>query len=216
MKTKPSAGPKKSTKSRGKSPDKNEQILISRIKEGDEKSFEIIFDRYFSRVSRLAFKLIGNATDAEDVVQEVFLLVYNKAKTFKGKSQFSTWLYRITMNTALAKLRKKKKEDKFFVDDYMPKFQRDGHHFARPVVDWSQEVDKIVENKESYDLIQKAIDQLRPIDRAVLVMSDLEEMSNGEIGEITGLSVQAVKARLHRSRLFLRGKLAVHLGHSPT
>ncbi len=119
------------------------------------------------------------------------------------------------MNAALTKLRQRRKEKEICLDDYMPKFQKDGHHLVRPVIDWSQDVDKLVASKEFYKFIQQAMDQLKPLDKAVVVMSDLEEMSNREIGKALGLSVQAVKARLHRARLFLRGKLAVHLGYSP-
>ena len=86
----------------------------------------------------------------------------------------------------------------------MPKFRDDGHHLVTPVIDWSQDVDKLVANKQFHHVIERAIDELRPVDRDVVVMSDLEEMSNREICEALGLSVQAVKARLHRARLFLR------------
>jgi len=216
LKTKPGAGFKQITKTKEKLAEKNEQILIKGIKAGDQKSFEVFFDRYFSRVYSLAFKFLGNAADAEDIVQEVFLLVYKKANTFKGRSQFSTWLYRITVNTALARLRQRKKEDKVFVEEYMPKFNNDGYHFVRPVVDWSQDVDKIVTNKQLLNIVKNTIDQLQPLDKAVVILSDFEERTNREIATALGLSVQAVKARLHRARLFLRGKLAVHLGHSPT
>ena len=190
-------------------------MLIQRVKAGDHEAFEAIFGRYVNRVYRQAFKLVGNESDAEDVVQEVFLTIYKKAKTFRGESAFSTWLYRLTVNTALTKLRQRKKEKEVSLDDYLPQFREDGHHLVRPVVDWSQDIDKLVVSKEFHQIIQQAIDQLPPVDKAVVVLSDLEEMPNREIGEVLGLSVQAVKARLHRARLFLRGKLAVHLGYSP-
>jgi RNA polymerase sigma-70 factor (ECF subfamily) len=189
-----------------------EAVLIEQLRNGEHEAFETIFSLYGSKVYNQAFRLLGNCSDAEEVVQEVFLLVYRKSKSFQGKSKFSTWLYRLTMNAAITKLRQRKDEC-VSIDDFLPKFSDDGHHSIRPVVDWSQEVDKLAGNLELSRVISRAIDQLQPIDKAVVVLSDLEELSNREISEILGLSILAVKARLHRARLFLRGKLAAHLGY---
>ena len=180
----------------------------------EEESFNEIVNRYRDKVYWTALKITNNAGDAEDIVQEVFLSVYRKGKTFRGESRFSTWLHRLAMNEIITRLRQRKREKEVLFSDYMPQFQEDGHHLV-PVVDWSQDVDKLVANKEFYRLIQEAMDQLSPVDKAVVVLSELEEMSNPEIGEALGLTVQAVKARLHRARLFLRGKLTVYLGYSP-
>jgi len=195
--------------------DQEERKLIQQVKVGDHEAFEGIFRRYVSRVYRQALRIMGNEADAEEVVQEVFLAVYKKAKTFRGQSAFSTWLFRLTVNTALTKLRRRKKGEEVPIDDYLPRFQEDGHHQVRPVIDWSEGIDDLLVKGELQEIIRQAIDQLPAVDKAVLV-SDLDGVSNRQIGEALGLSVQAVKARLHRARLFLRGKLAVYLGHSPT
>ena len=207
---------KKELSGKGQLSGEDERLLIQRVKAGDQKAFEVIFSRYVNRVYRQAFKLVGNEADAEDVVQEVFLLVYRKAHSFLGKSEFSTWLYRLTANAALTKLRQRKKEKEVSLDEYLPKFRKDGHHLVRPVVDWTQDIDKFVAIKEYSQIIKEAMEQLSPMDKAVVMMSDMEEMSNPEISETLGISVQAVKARLHRARLFLRGKFTAHLGYSPT
>ncbi len=114
------------------------------------------------------------------------------------------------MNAALTKLRQRKRGKEVSLDDYMPQFREDGRHLM-PVVDWSQDIDKLVVGNEINRIICEAIDQLPHMDRAVLIMSDLEEMSNLEIGKALGLSVEAVKSRLHRVRLCLRGKLSSSL-----
>jgi RNA polymerase sigma-70 factor (ECF subfamily) len=101
------------------------------------------------------------------------------------------------------------------LDDYLPRFQEDGHHLVRPVVDWSQNIEDRVADNEFRRLLDQAIEQLGPVDKAVVVLSDLEGMRDREIAEILGLSVSAVKARLHRARLFLRGWLSGTFGHSP-
>ena len=200
---------------RDPAPDSEEQSLIQRVKAGDHDAFEVIFSRYVTRVYRQAFKLMGNKAEAEEVVQEVFLTIYQKVKTFRGESAFSTWIHRLTVNVGLTRLRRRKRGKEVCLDDYLPQFQEDGHHRVRPVVDWSQDIERLVASKELQTIIQQAIDQLHPVDKAVVVQSDLEGISNREISQALGLSVPAVKARLHRARLFLRGKLAVHLGHSP-
>jgi RNA polymerase sigma-70 factor (ECF subfamily) len=148
------------------------------------------------------------------VVQEVFLTVYEKAQMFRGHSAFSTWLYRITMNAALTKLRHRKRSEAVSLDDFLPRFGEDGRHLQRPVVDWSKDLERRLADEEVHRLLLRALDQLPPMDRTVVVLSDLEGHSDREIGAALGLSVGAVKARLHRARLFLRGKLMVKLGYS--
>jgi RNA polymerase sigma-70 factor (ECF subfamily) len=95
-------------------------------------------------------------------------------------------------------------------------FREDGHHLVRPVVDWSSDLEQGLAHAQIQQRLRQAIELLQPLDKAVLVLSDFEELSNREIGEALGLTVLAVKARLHRARLLLRGQLAVALGHSPT
>jgi RNA polymerase sigma-70 factor (ECF subfamily) len=186
------------------------------VKAGDHEAFEAIFRQHVSRVYRQAFKLIGNEAETEEVVQEVFLAVHKKVKAFRGESAFSTWLYRLTTNVALSRLRKRKRTKEVLLDDYLPRFQEDGHHEVRPVFNWGNELDLRLEKKELHQLIREALEELPPVDKAVIVLSDLEGISNREIGESLALSIPAVKARLHRARLFLRGKLAVSLGYSPS
>jgi RNA polymerase sigma-70 factor, ECF subfamily len=196
--------------------DDEDRLLVEQVKAGDHDAFDVLFQRYFSTVYRQAIRLAGNREEAEEVVQEVFLTIYEKAHTFRAAAAFSTWLYRITANAALTKLRRHKKGEELSLDEYLPSFREDGHHLVRPVVDWSNELEERVASEERQRLIQQALDQLAPVDKAVVVLSDLEGLSDREIGSTLGLSVPAVKARLHRSRLFLRGKLAASLGYSPS
>jgi RNA polymerase sigma-70 factor, ECF subfamily len=196
--------------------DDEDRLLIEQVKAGDHDAFDVLFQRYFSTVYRQAIRLAGNREEAEEVVQEVFLTIYEKAHTFRGAAAFSTWLYRITANAALTKLRRRKKGEELSLDEYLPSFREDGHHLVRPVVDWSNELEERVASEERQRLIQQALDQLAPVDKAVVVLSDLEGLSDREIGSALDLSVPAVKARLHRSRLLLRWKLAASLGYSPS
>ena len=193
-----------------------EQELVQRLQAGDAETFDALFRQYFQKVFRQATHLLGNAAEAEEVVQEVFLAVYEKAHTFRGEAAFTTWLYRLTTNAAFSRLRRRKRSHEVAIEDYLPQFQPDGHHLVRPVVDWSANLEERLADAQLQQLLRQAIELLQPLDKAVLVLSDFEDLSNKEIGEALGLTVLAVKARLHRARLCLRGQLAVAFGHSPT
>jgi RNA polymerase sigma-70 factor (ECF subfamily) len=187
--------------------------LIERLKAGDEEALEAIFNRYSARLYNVAHRILGEVADAEEVIQDVFWTAFRKAKSFRGNAQFSTWLYRLTVNAALGKIRRSKKSKEVEYAEYVPKFQKDGHHLVRPVVDWSDTLDEKYAERELHEFLKRALDQLKPVDKSVVVLSDLEGMPDQEIAVALGLTVSAVKTRLHRARLFLRGKLAVHLGH---
>ena len=182
--------------------------LIQRMQAGDAAAFEALFERYSARVCHQAMHLLDNEAEAEEVMQEVFLALYEKAHTFRGDAAFSTWLYRLTANATLNRLRRRIKRQEVSLDDYLPQFQDDGHHRVRPVVDWSQNLESDFAQEEARRLLRVAIEGLRAVDKLVVVLSDLEGLSNQEVADVLELSVSAVKARLHRARLFLRGKLA--------
>lgn len=188
--------------------------LIERLKAGDEQALEAIFNRYSAKLYNVAQRILGEVADAEEVIQDVFWTAFRKADSFRGSAQFSTWLYRLTVNAALGKIRRSKKNKEIEYEEYLPKFQKDGHHSVRPVVDWSDTLDEKYAERELQKLLNEALEQLKPVDKSAVVLSDMEGMSDKEIAVMLGLTVSAVKTRLHRARLFLRGKLAVHLGHS--
>jgi len=194
---------------------KDESELVRRLKARDEQALEIIFNLYSAKLYNVAHRILGEVADSEEVVQDVFWTAYRKAQSFRGNSQLSTWLYRLTVNAALGKIRRSKKKKEVEYEEYLPKFQKDGHHVVRPVVDWSDTLDERYANQEMQQLLKDTLDQLKPVDKSIIVLSDLEGMSDKEIALTVGLTVSAVKTRLHRARLFLRGKLAVHLGHCP-
>lgn len=194
--------------------DRSDARLIERLKAGDQNALEAIFNLHSGKLYNVALRILDDAADTEEVIQDVFWIVYRKAKSFQGNSQFSTWLYRLTVNAALGKIRRSKKHKEVEYEEFLPKFQKDGHHLVRPVVDWSDTLDEKYTKREVHGLLGKALDQLKPLDKSVIVLSDLEGLSDKEIADTLGLTVSAVKTRLHRARLFLRGKMAVHLGYS--
>lgn len=194
----------------------DDAAMIARLQHGDQDALEAIFNLYSAKLYNVAKRILGDDADTEEVIQDVFWTVYRKAKTFKGDSRFSTWLYRLTVNAALGRVRRSKKKKEVEYDEFLPRFQKDGHHLVRPVVDWSDTLDEKYAREEVHALIGKALEQLKPIDKSVIVLSDLEDLSDKEIAVTLGLTVSAVKTRLHRARLFMRGILAARLGQSAT
>ena len=192
----------------GRQRTEDEADLVRRVQGGDTAAFEILFTRYSSRLFRQAVQLLGNEAEAEEILQEVFLTLYTKAQTFRAEAAVSTWLYRLTTNASLDRLRRRTRRPEVLIDDYLPQFAPDGHHREHPIVDWSQNLEGTLVRDEAHQLLRQAIDTLPPLDKAVVVLSDLEELSQRETADILNLTVSAVKSRLHRARLFLRGRLA--------
>jgi RNA polymerase sigma-70 factor (ECF subfamily) len=170
---------------------------------------ERVFHEYLPRVYHLARRMLGNDADAEDVTQDVLLQVVRKLDTFRGDSAFSTWLHRVTVNAALAHRRKRAAHQERHLADPLDELFEDGRH-AGPVRHWSPQPEQDALDRETEGLVEKAIAELPEIYRDVYVLADIEQLPNAEIGEILGLSVPAVKSRLHRARMMMRHALAPH------
>src|ERR671935_101362 len=164
---------------------------------------------------RIAYGITRNAPDAEEVVQDVFLQIVNKGAGFEGRAALGSWIYRITTNLSLNKRRGKRRELETSLDDLLPTFLPDGHRAgerAFVVADWSAMPDEALLSGEARRVLEAALDRLPEHYRAVLVLRDVEELSNEEVAEVVGDSVAAVKTRLHRARMALREQLTRHLG----
>lgn len=183
--------------------------LVERLKGGDGEAFGALLRRYQGKVYRLAMNMMRNAQDAEEVTQDVFLAVYRKIGEFEGRAAFSTWLYRVASNAALMKLRGRRSEPHLSIEGEGPTFAPDGHH-ARPVADWSELPEDQLLSAERRRVLEQAIEALPPDYKAVVVLRDIEGLSNQEVAEVLGATVLAVKSRLHRARLALRERLAAH------
>jgi RNA polymerase sigma-70 factor (ECF subfamily) len=157
--------------------------------------------------------MLGNDADAEDVTQDVLLQVVRKLDTFRGEAAFPTWLHRVTVNAALglrrsrAALRERQMPD-------LPDPVAGAAAQPGPVRHWCAPPDEQARGRELRRLIERAIDRLPAIYRDVLVLADVESLPNAEVGAMLGLSLPAVKSRLHRARLILRDALAPYVGGS--
>ena len=174
--------------------------LIRRVREGQDEAFEVLVQRYRTRVHRLAVRFMRNREEAEEVSQEVFLTVYRKLAQFEGKSSFSTWLYRVAVNASLMRLRSQDHAETVPIDDLAGELSGDEEEAVKPP-------DYRLNSEESLVQIERAMDNLPEEFKTILILRDIEDFSNEETAEIMDLSVAAVKSRLHRARSYLRKRL---------
>lgn len=156
---------------------------------------------------RLALGITRNSADAEEVCQDVFLNAFKKIEGFEGKSSLGTWLYRIATNAALMKIRGKSSSAEVPWDDILPRFSEEGSHLT-PVPDWSKDPEAALLQTELRTVLRRALEELPSEYRAAVVLRDVEGLPTDEAAKALDLTVPALKARLHRGRLFLRGRLA--------
>ena len=178
--------------------------VVNQFKAGAVEAFEEIISRYESKVMSLALRFTRNQEDAEEVMQDVFTTVYRKIEGFRGQSAFSSWLYRIVVNAAFMKLRKRKQDQTVSMDDLSPAIKQ--YCIEKDAFSGSYSQNLAVSH-EMQAVIQSAVNRLPDQYRAVFVLRDVDGLSNQETGEILNLSIPAVKSRLHRSRIMLRKKL---------
>ncbi|PYN41467.1 MAG: RNA polymerase subunit sigma [Candidatus Rokuibacteriota bacterium] len=185
--------------------------LVEALRREDPEAPEQLVETYGDRVYRLALRITGSNEDAEEAAQDALWTAARKISTFKGESAFGSWLYRIAANAAYQKLRaRRSKAHEIAMDDVLPTFDDDGRHFE-PMADWSERVDEQALQGELRRVLGEAIDGLPPDYRTALVLHDVEGLSNPDIAETLGISLPAVKSRIHRSRLFVRKRLAEYM-----
>jgi RNA polymerase sigma-70 factor (ECF subfamily) len=176
--------------------------LVERVKAGDHAAFTELVRRYEGKVYQLAIRLTSNEMDAMDVIQDVFLSVYQKIHTFRGHAAFSSWLYRITANAAFARLNQRKRAAAVSIDDVLPAVEQSPA--GESPSEWSMKPDEVLFNHETRAALEQAIDSLPEDFRTVVILRDVQSLSNEEVAEVLDLSIPAVKSRLHRARLQLR------------
>src|SRR6266498_4620867 len=185
--------------------------LVERLRRHEPSAADTLVGTFGDRVYRLAIRITGNEQDAEEVVQDALWTAARKIDTFKGESAFGSWLYRIAANAAYQKLRaRQSKRHEVAWADLSPSFDDQGHH-AEPVGDWSAKVEEPALQTELRAVLTTAINDLPGDYRTAFVLHDVEGLSNPEIAETLNISLAAVKSRVHRSRLFLRQRLAQYL-----
>jgi RNA polymerase sigma-70 factor, ECF subfamily len=190
-----------------------DEALAARAAAGEDPAFEELLERYQARAYRLASRLTGSPADAEDVVQEAFLSAYRGLAGFRGEAKFSTWLFRIVTNAALMQRRGRKRRPTTPLDEGLPRFDRDGRHVAEPAdLEAAARVEERLDRATLAVAAQRAVDALPEPYRAAFVLRDLEEMETAEVAALLGIGTAAVRQRVHRARLLLRGDLGRLMG----
>lgn len=192
-----------------------DRALVEALRAGHEAAVAELARTYSSRVYQLAFRYLKNREDAEEVAQDVLLKVVNKIDAFRGDSALSSWIYRITFNTAMSYLRNGKASRALEVveDRFDPGGETgDAAATRREVADWSALADEQVLRGQMLASLASAIRDLPEIYRAPVILRDLHGLSTEEASRVLKVKDQTLKSRLHRGRVILRQRLADFAG----
>ncbi len=193
-----------------------DETLAARAAAGDAAAREELVMRYQDRVYRLSLRLTGERSDAADVLQETFLSVCRHLPDFRGTARFSTWLYRIATNAALMHRRSRARRPTESLERFLPSFDGSGRHAATPeALQTVCRVEELLDRRALAERAREGLARLPEGYRAAFVLRDLEELPTAEVGEILGLAPAAVRQRVHRARLLLRGYLGELAGVRP-
>ncbi len=185
-----------------------DEALAARAAAGDDRAFEAIVTRYEGRVFRLACRLTSD-TDAPDVLQETFLQIYRHLPAFRGESRFGTWVYRIATNAALMLRRARARRPAESLETYLPRFDADGVHVETPTeLQAASRAEEVLDRQFLAEKARAIITRLPDLYRDAFVLRDLEEMPTADVAEVLGIEAAAVRQRVHRARLMIRGYLS--------
>ncbi|MCC6848328.1 MAG: sigma-70 family RNA polymerase sigma factor [Deltaproteobacteria bacterium] len=186
--------------------------LLDRLRRGDDSAFEEMTRRYAGRMLAVARRMLRNEEEARDAVQEAFTSAFKACERFHGDAKVSTWLHRIVVNAALMRLRSRRRKPESSLEELLPSFDETGH--------WASDVEPIDTPSDAYErheiraAVRKCIDLLPEAYRTVLLLRDIEELGGEETAAELGMTVSAVKSRLHRARHALRTLLARELAET--
>lgn len=186
--------------------------LVERLQAGDDSAVADLARAYGARMFQLALRYTRNKEDAEEVVQDVLMKVRDKIAAFRGDAALSSWIYRITFNTAMSRLRSTRAARRHEVPDEPMPAGDDGTVRAFEPADWSALGDELVLRGELREALEAAVAELPAIYRAPVILRDLRGMSTEEASRRLKVKDQTLKSRLHRGRLILRERLAAFAG----
>lgn len=185
-----------------------DSALIERLQAGDDTAVAELASNYGARMYQLALRYTRNKEDAEEVVQDVLLKVRDKIDAFRGDAALSSWIYRITFNTAMSRLRASRSTRMHEVPDEPLGTHDDAAPRAMEPADWSNLGDELVHRRQMRDALRVAVAELPAIYRAPVILRDLRGLSTEEASRQLKVKDQTLKSRLHRGRLILRDRLA--------
>jgi RNA polymerase sigma-70 factor (ECF subfamily) len=184
-----------------------DEDLIERFQDGDLYAFDLIVKRYKNQLMNFVYRFLGNAEEAEDLVQETFLRVYRNRRAYQKVAKFSTWIYTIAGNLAKTELRKRKRRKFFSISDL-------GYNEKDyDISDEAYNPEKDVDSRMKEEIIHREINQLSPKFRQVILLRDVQQLSYEEISQIVNIPLGTVKSRVNRGRLKLQEKLKILVEH---
>ncbi|WP_026476190.1 RNA polymerase sigma factor [Alkaliphilus transvaalensis] len=175
--------------------------LIEKTKQGDILSFEKLIEPYQKKAFNIAYRMLGNLEDANDITQEALIKIYKSINKFEGKSSFSTWIYSIVSNTCIDFLRKKKKSQVVYLEQQDDTGEKT---YQIEVADEMNTPEYLFERKEMRNIIHDAINQLKVDQKEIIILRDINGFSYQEIADILKCSEGTVKSRISRARNSLR------------
>lgn len=190
----------------------DEAALIDALLAGDKHACACMVRQHGSQMYAVALRIMGDPDEAEEAVQEAFISACGKVASFEGRSKLSTWLYRITTNAALMRLRRRR-DDTVSLDE--PQTGDDGEMLPRQLGDWDIDPGRQALSTELREVMEAAVESLPPSLRAAFVLRDIQGLSTQEAADALEISETALKVRLHRARLALRERLAGYLADQP-
>ncbi|RPH92722.1 MAG: sigma-70 family RNA polymerase sigma factor [Calditrichaeota bacterium] len=182
-------------------PEISDEELIQRFQNDELPAYDLIVMRYKDQLLNFAFRFLGNYEEAEDIVQETFLRLFRKRHAYRQIAKFSTWIYTIAGNLAKTELRKRKRRKLISISDMG--FDDKEYELEDEMADTERQVNSTMTDV----IIQKAISELSPRFRQVIILRDIQELSYEEIGSILHIPLGTVKSRVNRARLKLQSKL---------
>lgn len=189
-----------------------ERKLVQRLKGGDSRAFDTVVGLFQHKIYGLVFRMLGNAQEAEDLAQEVFVTLFTSIDGFREESRLGTWLYRIAVNHCrnrikyLARRNESRKHSldqetqRVLSNEKVPGSPQIQAHLPRP--------DQMAEGRQLEKIVQKELAALESDQRALIVLRDIEGLTYSEIVEVVGQPLGTVKSRLHRGRMTLKEKIA--------
>lgn len=181
----------------------DEQTLIQQCQKGDTGAFRLLVERYENRIYALACSIIGDRETAREAAQDTFVRAYRALPKFEGKSSFYTWLYRIATNVCLNVVQRENRR----LDNVSLDALQETYDIAPDRFFGAETPESDIERIDLRNKIQRVLNRLSPDHRAVVVLKDIEDMSQEEIAETLGISIGTVKSRLFRAREHLRDLL---------